>query len=408
MKIDMVSEHASPLAALGGPDAGGQNVHVGALAAALGRRGHEVTVLTRRDNVDQPDTVAFAPGVTVEHISAGPPRHVPRDRLLPYMDDFAAALARRWRDRSPEITHAHFWMSGYAALEAVRERAIPVVQTFHALGSVKQRYQKQADTSPSGRIRLERRIARDADAIIATCTDEVTELTGYGAPPGQVFVVPCGVDVAAFRPDGPAAARPDGRCRFRIITFGRLVPRKGVDTIIEALALVPETELVVAGGPDVGALRSDAEARRLIALAAERGVADRVTFTGQVAHEDLPPLIRSADVAVSVPWYEPFGIAPVEAMACGVPVITSAVGGHLDTVMPGITGLHVPARRPEALAETLRRLFADPGLRASLGATAAVRARRRYTWARIAAETEAVYERLLTTGSQPVTVADTA
>lgn len=405
MKIDMVSEHASPLAALGGPDAGGQNVHVGALAAALGRRGNEVTVLTRRDNVDQPDTVNFAPGVTVEHISAGPPQHVPRDRLLPYMNDFAAALARRWRSRPPDITHAHFWMSGLAALEAVRGCAIPVVQTFHALGSVKQRYQKQADTSPSGRIRLEGRIAREADAIIATCTDEVTELTGYGTPPGQVFVVPCGVDVAAFRPDGPAAPRADGR--FRIITFGRLVPRKGVDTIIEALTLVPEAELVVAGGPDVGALRHDAEARRLIALTVKGGVADRVTFTGQVAHDDLPPLIRSADVAVTVPWYEPFGIAPVEAMACGVPVITSAVGGHLDTVEHGVTGLHVPARRPKALAETLRRLLADPELRSSLGATAAERARRRYSWARIAAETEAVYERLLTTGVRPVTVADT-
>jgi D-inositol-3-phosphate glycosyltransferase len=406
MKIDMVSEHASPLAALGGPDAGGQNVHVGALAAALARRGHDVTVLTRRDDVEPPDTVAFAPGVTVEHVTAGPMRHVAKDELLPYMDEFAVALSRRWHARPPDIVHAHFWMSGLAALKGARGHALPVVQTFHALGNVKQRHQKSADTSPPGRIRLEGQIARDASAIVATCTDEVKELAEYGAPPDRIHVVPCGVDIEVFRPDGPAADRgkPAGP---RIVTFGRLVPRKGIDTIIEALPGVPGAELVVAGGPDRERLRLDAEARRLIDLAETQGVAGRVTFTGHVPHEDLAPLLRSCDVAVSVPWYEPFGIAPLEAMACGLPVVVSAVGGHLDTVLDGVTGLHVPARRPETLAGLLRVLAADPDLRASLGAAAAERVAARYTWARIATETEAVYEKLLVE-SGPATVAETA
>lgn len=393
LKIGMVSEHASPLAPPGGPDTGGQNVHVAALAVALARRGHEVTVFTRRDDADMPDTVSFAPGVSVEHVPVGPPQLIAKDRLLPYMGDFAIWLSRRWGSRPPDIVHAHFWMSGLAALEAARDRDLPVVQTFHALGSVKRRYQHEADTSPASRIRMEGDICREADAIIATCADEVKELVEYGALPGQIFVVPGGVDTTAFRPDGPVSSSPNGR--YRIITFGRLVPRKGIDTIIEALVQVHDTELVVAGGPVRACLHGDAEARRLMRLAREKGVADRVAFVGQVAHDELPPLIRSADVAVSVPWYEPFGIAPVEAMACGVPVIVSAVGGHLDTVIDGGTGGHVPARNPDALAGRLRMLLADPQLRRALGRTATERVRKHYTWSRIADATEAVYDRLV-------------
>jgi len=406
VKIDMVSEHASPLATLGGPDAGGQNVHVGALAMALGRRGHEVVVFTRRDSVDLPDSVAFAPGVRVEHVPAGPPERVPKDALLAYMGDFAAHLSRRWLIRPPDVVHAHFWMSGVAALKGARSHRVPVVQTFHALGRVKHRYQAEADTSPASRIRLEGAIAREASAVIATCTDEVGELSAYGVAPDHVFVVPCGVNTEDFRPDGPASHR--GGEPFRILTFGRLVPRKGVDTVIEALRHVPGAELVVAGGPDRRFLGGDAEARRLIRLAEDQGVADRVIFAGRVAHDDMPALIRSADVAVSVPWYEPFGIAPVEAMACGVPVVASAVGGHLDTVADGVTGLHVPARRPVELAWLLRRLVADRALRSALGAAAAEHVRDRYPWHRIAAETEAVYERLVAIERRPPAVADRA
>ena len=406
MKIDMVSEHASPLAELGGPDAGGQNVHVGALAAALGRRGHEVVVFTRRDSPDLPESVAFAPGVRVEHVPAGPPRRVPKDELLAYMGDFAVHLSRRWLTRPPDVVHAHFWMSGVAALKGARSHRVPVVQTFHALGSVKRRYQAEADTSPPSRIRLESAIAREASAVIATCTDEVRELTAYGVAPDHVFVVPCGVNTEDFRPEGPAAERGDAP--FRIVTFGRLVPRKGVDTVIAALRHLPSAELIVAGGPDHRFLGGDAEARRLTRLAQDQGVADRVILVGRVAHDDMPSLIRSADVAVSVPWYEPFGIAPVEAMACGVPVIASAVGGHLDTVVDGVTGLHVPARRPAALAELLRRLHANRALRRSLGTAAAEHVRDRYPWSRVAAETEAVYERLVATACTPDAVVDRA
>lgn len=401
MRIDLISEHASPLAALGGADAGGQNVHVAALAAALGRHGHEVRVFTRRDAAGLPDTVNLTPGVTVEHVPAGSAGPVPKDDLLAYMPGFADWLGRRWADDPPDVAHAHFWMSGLAAVTAAARCAVPVVQTFHALGSVKRRYQAAADTSPRQRLRIEAAVGQSADAIIATCTDEVRELAAYGIATDRTYVVPCGVDCKHFRPDGPARELP--AAGPRIVSISRLVPRKGVDTVIAALAEIPDTQLLVAGGPPAASLDGDREVRRLRGLAAAAGVSDRVTFTGQVPHQDVPALLRSADVVVSDPWYEPFGIVALEAMACGIPAVVSAVGGHLDTVTDGVTGLLVPPRDPAALAASLRRLLADPGLRAALGAAGVARARSRYCWDKIAADTLAVYA-----GLAPVLPAVTA
>jgi D-inositol-3-phosphate glycosyltransferase len=394
----MVSEHASPLATLGGVDAGGQNVHVAALAEAMARQGAQVVVHTRRDAVGLPRRVRMAPGVTVDHVAAGPPTAVPKDDLLPYMDDFAADLHRQWRARRPDLVHAHFWMSGRAALEAARPLGIPVVLTFHALGNVKRRHQGDNDTSPAGRLEIERALVRDADRIVATCTDEVFELLRLGGDRRRISVVPCGVDLSLFNPQVLGEPRPDGL--HRIVCVGRLVERKGVGNVITALGQLraaggPDTEVVIAGGPDAADLACDPEVGRLRDLAHAAGVEDRVEFRGRVGRQELPALIRSADVAVCVPWYEPFGIVPLEAMACGVPVIASAVGGLIDSVVHGKTGLHVPPRRPDALAEVLADLLPDTARLRALGAAGARRARSRYSWDRVAAQTVQAYSDLL-------------
>ncbi|MET8158148.1 glycosyltransferase [Sphaerisporangium sp. NPDC005289] len=395
MRIALVSEHANPLAAVGGVDAGGQNVHIAGLAAALAGLGHEVTVYTRRVAGHEPLTVTMSPGVTVEHVPAGPPEPLPKDELLPYMPAFAAHLARRWRAARPDVAHAHFWMSGLAALTAAEELRVPVVQTFHALGTVKRRWQGTADTSPPCRLAVERDIGRRAAAIVATCTDEVSELAAMDVPVERVTVVPCGVDLALFHPDAPLPhpADADGRRPrldgvARILSIGRLVPRKGVETIIEALAHVPGAHLTIAGG-DPG----DEESTRLSRLVAASGLSGRVRLIGSVARADVPALMRSALAVVTVPWYEPFGMVPVEAMACGVPVVASAVGGHLDTVSGW--GALVPPRRPRALAGVLRDLLARPDVRASMADAGVRRARSRYGWPRVAAQTESVYRSLI-------------
>ncbi|MER7014496.1 glycosyltransferase [Saccharopolyspora sp. NPDC000359] len=391
MRIDLVSEHASPLAALGGVDAGGQNVHVAELATGLARRGHDVVVHTRRDAESLPPVVRTGAGFAVEHVPAGPATAIPKDELLPHMEEFGERLAKRWAEDPPDLVHAHFWMSGVAAQRGAAGTGVPVLQTFHALGRVKRRHQGDKDTSPPQRIELEAEVARGADRVIATCSDEVGELTAMGLPRERAAVVPCGIDLARFRPD-PRGVKV--RARPRILCIGRLVERKGVDIAIRALADIPGAELLVAGGPPASEWDDDPEVARLAAVARQAGVADRTRFLGQVEHDRAPHLYRSVDVVVSAPWYEPFGTVPLEAMACGVPPVVSAVGGHLDTVVDGGTGLRVPPHDPAAVAEAVRSLLARPEWRAELSAAGVERVRARYDWSELVQQTEAVYRQV--------------
>jgi D-inositol-3-phosphate glycosyltransferase len=396
VRIAMVSEHASPLAVLGGDDAGGQNVHVAALSEALVRRGHEVTVLTRWDDPDQPQHRHLPGGTEVVHVPAGPRAAVPKDELLPHIPEMADWLVREWSERPPDVVHAHFWMSGLATLLACRElarrgRRVPTTAvTFHALGRVKRRHLGDLDPSPPERVAVERRVAHAADAVVATCRDEVAELLDDGADPARLHVVPCGVELERFGTDGPRSGpwRPGA---VRLLSVGRLVERKGVETLVEALALLPEAELVVAGGPPGQDLADDPHVRRLRSAGERAGVLPRLHLVGRVPHDQTAELMRAADLVLTVPWYEPFGIVPLEAMACGTPVVASAVGGMLDTVEDGVTGLLVPPRDAPAVADAVRRLATDPQTLARFGAAAAAAVAERYSWDAVAEATEHVY-----------------
>ena len=267
--------------------------------------------------------------------------------------------------------------------------------TFHALGSVKRRYQGPADTSPLNRIRVEVAVAGAADSIVATATEEVRELALLGVPSSKMSVVPCGVDLERFTPaptPNASPAIPQRGCRYRLLSVGRLVPGMGYDVIIEAMTWLPETELLIAGGAGSGGTTPDPEHDRLIAVAEGLGVADRVRLIGHVARADMPALLRSADLVICSPWYEPFGIVPLEAMACGAPVVASAVGGMLDTVVDSVTGALVTPRDPVALAEVVGPLLESPSRRAEFARAGLERVRSSYSWDRVAAETAAVYQ----------------
>ncbi len=391
MRIALVARHATPPVKALDPYSADQAAHVNGLGRALAAQGHDVVIYARKDSPELPGRLSLAPRLRAEFIEAGPKAPIPPDQLPEYAKDIAAYLAARWRDCAPDIIHAHHWTNGLAALSATRERPAPIVQSFGSLASAEQRHRIAGETT-TARIRMESCVARAVTGVLATTGDEAAELTKLGVPSAQVSLVPAGVDVRRFKQNGCLARR---RREPKLLAIGSLAEYRGLDTLLRCLPELPTAQLVIAGGPPADELESNHGYRILAKLAAHLGVANRVQFTGFVSDDDLPSLLRSADLLVSAARYEPQGIAAVRAMACGIPVVATAVGAYRDAVIDGTTGLLVPPGRPEMLARRLRDLLAYPMRMAAFGIAAADRARSRYPWERIADETMAVYERAI-------------
>jgi len=419
-RIAFVSEHASPLALLGGADAGGQNVYIDQVARRLGRLGYAVDVFTRRDAADAAATVDLAPGVRVVHVPAGPPVPLPKDDLWPLMPAFRDAMLAFARDRDLcyRLVHGHFWMSGWVAAELRRAWAVPAVQLFHALGATKRREQGAADPSPPDRLAVERATIAAVDRVIAQCPSERAELVGdYGADPHRIALIPAGVDPDCFHPVATAEARrrlglgawlgPDPAAPL-LVYVGRMMPRKDVRNVVRALAVLRRTgrsapHFLVVGGetaePDPAATPEIGAVQR---LATDLGVGDLVRCLGARKREELRWYYGAGNLAVTTPWYEPFGLTPLEAMACARPVVGAAVGGIAHTVVDGETGCLVPPRDPAALADRLAWLLAHPAARARMGAAARRRVEEHFTWQVTAARTAALYDTLLTDPARPL------
>jgi glycosyltransferase involved in cell wall biosynthesis len=401
LRIALISEHASPLATIGSVDAGGQNIYVAHVARGLAAAGHQVDVLTRRDDPGLPARIDMRPGVRVIHIDAGPPRFVPKEALLEHMPAFIRCAQRLFQHSVPyDVIHANFFMSGLVGLRLRQAYGVPMVMTFHALGLVRREHQGSADAFPAARIDIERRVVRHTDRVIAECPQDRADLIRlYEADARRIATVSCGVDVDLFAPSSQAAARralglrPD---EFVVLQLGRLVPRKGIDNVIRAVARldrsIPARLLIVGGESAQPDEMATPEIGRLRAVAREHGIESRVTFTGHRQREQLRTCYAAADVFVTTPWYEPFGITPLEAMACGTPVIGSAVGGIQYSVLDGVTGYLVPPRDPVALAERLTHVYNNPALARAMGRAGMRRVRAQFTWDRVASDLADVYE----------------
>ncbi|SHH41860.1 glycosyltransferase [Pollutimonas bauzanensis] len=413
-RVAIVSEHASPIALAGSVDSGGQNVYVAQVARQLAAQGDKVDVFTRLDSPHLPLEMDWGEGVRIVHVPAGPARYLPKEDLLPYMGEFGAFMQRYFgtHSESYELVHANFFMSAMAALPVARRFGIPLAVTFHALGRVRRLHQAEADRFPDCRFDIEDEIVQEADCIIAECPQDRRDLIDlYGADPRRIRMVPCGFDPQEMWPMERSPARASlgwDKDAFYILQLGRMVPRKGVDNVIRGMARLRkkygvDARLCVVGGNTAQPLdAATPELARLKAVARQEGVLDFVEFTGRRGRGQLRRYYCASDVFVTTPWYEPFGITPVEAMACGRPVVGSDTGGIRYTVVDGETGFLVPPKDPDALAARLARLARDQRLSANMGLAGARRADRLFTWERVAAELARVFDGLRQGNAAPV------
>lgn len=386
--------HTSPLAQPGTGDGGGMNVYVRELASALARTGIECEVFTRADDPDCQATVSVEPGFRVHHIPAGPLGVVAKESLPDLVPAWTAGVGSRLAmmalaGRPIDAIHANYWLSGVAGHTLKHELDVPLLVTFHTLDRVK------ADASPeelfaaepARRALAEAQTVGCADAVVASCTVEAEQLIQlYGAEPARIAIVPPGVDHAIFGPGDQAQARravglPAGA---PVILFaGRIQPLKGLTVAVEALALLRQEPgladaiLVVLGGPS--GPHGQEEMHRMWGLVDAHGLNGSVRVLPPQRHEMLSTFYRAVDACVVPSHSESFGLVALEAAACGVPVVASAVGGLTTLVDDGSTGFLVEGRDPSEYARPLEAILVDRALARRLGLAAASRADA-YTW----------------------------
>jgi D-inositol-3-phosphate glycosyltransferase len=396
MRVAMISVHACPLAKLGGRDSGGMNVYVRELARDLASRGIEVDVFTRWREPGDPRIQQFAPGARVIHIESGPIGYLPKMDVYDRLDEFTAELQRHVDAEGLryDLIHAHYWLSAEVASRLAARWNVPIVQMFHTLGLVKREVMDEdVGGETDVRITIERGAARDSAAVVAASEIEADELrTLYEADDRKLWIIPCGVDPSVFRPMRQADAREaTGRdqCERLILFVGRIEQIKGIDVLLRALALLfrrrPDMRadtclLVVGGALDAGDGEAETEKiEELRRLVRENGMEGNVDFVGSRDQPALALHYAAADVCAVPSLTESFGLVALEAMACGIPVVATRVGGMQTVVEDGESGLLVPAGDDAALAEAIARVLTDHRLRMHLAHGARSRAER-YTW----------------------------
>jgi len=370
--IAMLSVHTSPLDIPGRTkDAGGMNVYIHQLAHELGHQQTTVDIYTRRTNEHQPHIVQLSPYVRVIYIQAGPLTPIPKDDLYMHLSVFAQRIDefKISQRLQYDVLHSHYWLSAVAGMQLARSWDIPHVTMFHTLGHLKQ-LAHPGEPEPLMRLEMERRLIKNADRIIAATADERMQMIRHcGATAGQVQVIPCGVDLKLFVPQNQQLARKKLGLKqdLPVLLFvGRLDPFKGPDLLLRAAAMMEEdAQIVIVGGK----LTNDKELQHLRKLAAELKIGRRVQFLGAQPQQALPTIYSAADVTVIPSYHESFGLAAVESLACGTPVVATRSGGLTTIVRDGETGYLVP-RCPGFFAERLDGLLRNPNLLAQMRVTA--------------------------------------
>ncbi len=385
-QVAYLSMHTSPLVQPGSGNAGGMNVYIDELSRTMVQRGVAVDVFTRRTDATQPDVVEVIAGYRVFHVDAGPAAPAPISDMIDWVQEFAEGVIGLIETDLPDILHSHYWLSGSAGLIVKRKLGLPLANSFHTLGRIKD-LTKRGDEAPESdaRIAAESEVIAESDCVIAATPLEAADLLEhYGADPTRLCTSPPGIDHDLFSPGD----RHEARSRIgwdvdrpHALFVGRIQPLKGVDVALDAAALiaaeVPGFRFTVIGGPS--GPEGEAELVRLRSRAAEPDLAGVVDFVAPVAHGDLADFYRAADVVLLPSRSESFGLVAAEAQSCGTPVVAACVGGLEYVVSHGRSGLLVEGWTPDAYARAVIHVLTDPPLAARLS-KGALEWSKRFSW----------------------------
>ena len=399
-RVAFLCYHSCPTAKLGEKDAGGMNVYVRNLSGALSKLGLQIDVFSRIHDESLTTEDLMLGNARLIHINAGPSNST-KDQLHNYLPEFAENI-QHFADTNQlkyDLIHSHYWLSANVGLTLSRKWNIPHVTTFHTLEMIK-RMARDGEYPMTLREESEERIVRSDVKIIASHSHEKDFLTHYyEASQNQVEIIPCGVDQHLFKPFNQCKAREAlGITRpFMLLSVGRTDPGKGVDLLLEAVNLMDrakDIEIFVVGDNST----YYPEAQKLKDLAVHLGLTNQVRFVGVVPQENLHLYYNAADALVMPSYSESFGLAALEAMACGTPVVASRVGGLPALVKDGVSGYLVPWHRPASFAEKIEIILANPSLAREMGKAAFLLSEGR-SWEKMAGKVMDVYQATVETNS---------
>lgn len=388
-RVAYLAMHTSPLLQPGVGDAGGMNVYVNELACTMAGRGIDAVVFTRRTHPDQPASVEVREGYRVVHVDAGPPQSRPIGDLVPHVAEFGEGVVAAIRGQGFDIVHSHYWLSGWAGVLVKEAYQLPLANSFHTLGRVKDAARRRDESpSSSARLRAEDGVIALSDCVIASTPYEFEDLIDhYRASPERLCVSEPGIDHTIFTP----GERDEARRQIGIgdepvvLAVGRIQAHKGLDLAIDMLPYLPDevavgsgpTKLMIVGGPS--GTDGSREIDRLRRQARSVGVADRVTFVPPQPHHRLVHYYRAADVLVMPSRSESFGLVAAEAQASGLPVVARRVGGLPYVIGSSVSGLLINDHDPRSFAAASTAILDHQEFRNNLS-KGAIEYAKRFSW----------------------------
>ncbi|MDJ0736535.1 MAG: glycosyltransferase family 1 protein [Nostocaceae cyanobacterium] len=403
-RIALISVHGDPAIEIGKEEAGGQNVYVRHVGEALGELGWQVDMFTRRVNLEQETIVQHTSNCRTIRLEAGSPEFVPRDNLFTKLPEFVDNLLEFQKNNhiTYRLIHTNYWLSSWVGMQLKKIQGCSQVHTYHSLGAVKYNTVKTVPLIASKRLQIEKQILETAERIVATSPQEQQHMRSLVSSKGDIDIIPCGTDIQRFGCIDRTAARAKLRIdpETKVILYvGRFDPRKGIETLVRAVAQSKlhgsyNLQLIIGGGSRPG--HSDGDERdRIEKIVAELGMTEFTSFPGRLSQDILPTYYAAADVCVVPSHYEPFGLVAIEAMASGTPVVASDVGGLQFTVVPGETGLLAPPQNVDGFATAIDRIIINPQWRDKLGEAARKRVVTKFSWDGVAQQLSQLYTELL-------------